>query len=338
MLKRGTKKIREINTQNNTYFVYDLDKDVLTGKRKRLYAHTLEELEEKIEKEEKERKQLIDKMKPKSTKLSDCINVCFQQILKTQRSNVELGRKVMLIKNTIRNSEIDIPIEEITVELMQDFFSKVSDIYLRKSVEELIETIRMTFDLYERKFDFDKIVINEKPVNGYIFTPEEYNTFIEFCLFDNCSTCGRNQIIILFCMFTGISLSNAKRMTMKDLDFENGLFTASGKTYSMDDKTKTWLKEQKMIGRLGKEDDDLVFVNSRGTSPSFSSVRVTMNNICIRLGLPKSLTGKTIPKSFVIWKLDQGKSLKDVADYLGTTPLLINRVYDEYKARQFLFK
>lgn len=338
MLKRGTKKIREINTQNNHYFVYDLDKDILTGKRKRLYAHTLEELEEKIKKEEQERKQLIDKTKPKSTKLSDCINVCFKEILKTQRSNVELGRKVMLIKNTVHNSEIDIPIEEITIDLMQDFFDKVSNIYLRKSVEELLETLRITFNLYDRDFDFNKIEIEEKPVEGYIFTPEEYESFIKFCLFDNCTTSGRNQIIILFCMFTGILISNAKRLEVKDLDFENDQINVSGKVYPMDERTKTWLKEQKMLNRLGEKDNDLLFLNSRGTSPSFSSIRVTMDKICIRLGLPKSLTGKTIPKSFVIWKLEQGFSLQDVADYLGTTPLYINRVYDEYKARQLLFK
>ena len=323
-MRRGTKTIREVDTKTGRYFTYDLDKDPVTGKRKRLYAHTKEELEEKIKKHEQEKKESFNKDKPKSTKLYDCMNFYLKKALEGTRTKKEIGRRVMIINHTVKDSKIDIPIEEITFDEVQTFFTEISRIYFRKNVEELLETMKMTFEMYEKELEFDKIIIGDKPSSGYILTPEEYELFIEYCLFDNCTNCGSNQIIILFCMFTGISYANAKKMTLNDIDFENNTFVAAGRTYQMDKRTSSWLKEQKLLNRLG---DDILFININNTSPAFSSIRVTIDHISIRLGLPKCLTGKTVSESFVIWKLENGMNILQVAEYLGITS---NRQYSQW--------
>ncbi len=62
-MKKGTKKIRLVNTRGNEYYVYDLDEDMF-GKKKRLYAKSEEELKAMIEKATEEREDALMKQKP----------------------------------------------------------------------------------------------------------------------------------------------------------------------------------------------------------------------------------------------------------------------------------
>lgn len=334
-MRKGTKKIRKVCTGTNVYFVYDLDEDAL-GKRKRLYAKTESELKEKIEQADKERQLSLAAQRPTSTQLSDCANFYFKNAV-GKIAATDIKRLVVLFSNTVYGSMIDKNINTITAEEIQSFLDKLSEVYHVRSVEEVKNTLEKVFTLYDQEVDFSAISVNEKatPVSC-IVTPSEYEEVIDYCILDNCTKCGKNELLLLFCLFTGIALSKAKKLNRSDLDLENKSFTLEGRTYPLPDKAVAWLQEQILAGALN---DSPLFVNSRNVSPSLQSIQSTIDSITKRLGLPKGLTGKTLTKSYIVWQLNNGMSAEALTEYFGyKDKFKIQSVFDEYKVRTELFR
>ena len=334
-MRKGTKTIRKVFTGTQEYYVYDLDEDAL-GKRKRLYAKTESELKEKIEQAEKERQLALATQRPLSTKLSDCAKYYFKNAVgKIAASDIK--RYMTLFENTVYGSMIDTDINTLTAENIQTFLDKLSEVYHRRSVEEARNTLEKIFELYEMDVDFSTITVNDKAIPvSCIVTPAEYEEVIEYCLLDNCTKCGKNELILLFCLFTGISISKAKKLNRSDVDLIGKTFTVDKKTYLLPEKCAAWLQEQELSGMLN---DSPLFINSNNVSPTLQSIQSTIDSITKRLGLPKGLTGKTLTKSYIVWQIDKGVTAEALTEYFGfKDKFKIQNIYDEYKVRTELFR
>lgn len=334
-LKKGTKTIRKVFTGTNEYYVYDLDEDAL-GKRKRLYAKSESELKEKIKQAEQERTLALATQRPLSTKLSDCSKFYFKNAVgKVSASDIK--RLITLFENTVYDSMIDTDINTLTAEKIQAFLDKMSEVYHRKSIEDVKNTLEKVFELYEQEVDFSTITVNENalPVSC-IITPSEYEEVIDYCILDNCTKCGKNELILLFCLLTGISISKAKKLNKEDIDFTDKSFTVDGRKYQLSEKAVAWLQEQELSGMLN---DSPLFINSNNVSPTLQSIQSTIDSITKRLGLPKGLTGKTLTKSYIVWQINKGVTAEALTEYYGfKDKFKVLNIYDEYKVRMELFR
>jgi len=334
-MKRGTKKIRLVTTGTNYYYIFDLDRDE-SGKRKRLYAKTEDELKEKIRIAERERSLMLSTKKLQTTKLSECVKFYFKSIVGKVTVS-ELKRFTVLFENTVYDSAIDKKINDVTIEEIQIFLDKLSDIYHKQSVKEIKNVLEKVFYLYEQDIDFSSIAISDKASRkSCILTPSEYEEIIEYCLLDNCTRFGKNELLFLFCLFTGIMPSKAKKLNKSDFNFKNKTFELENKTYPMNEQTCVWLQEQILLGRFG---DTPFFINGNNVVPTLQSVLSTIDSITKKLGLPKGFTGKTLTKSYVIWQLNKGVSAETITEYFGfKNSLKVKEIFDEFEIRTKLFR
>lgn len=334
-MRKGTKKIRKVFNGTSDYYVYDLDEDAF-GKRKRLYAKSESELKMKIEQAEQERQLMLAAQRPLGTQLSECSKFYFKNSV-GKISASDIKRLMILFENTVYGSKIDTDINKLTAEDIQAFLNKLSEIYHFWSVNEIKNTLEKIFDLYEQEVDFSTIKVDStiSPTSS-IITPSEYEEVIEYCILDNCTKCGKNELLLLFCLFTGIALSKAKKLNKSDLDFESKTFTVEGRTYPLSDRAVSWLQEQILAGTL---EDSPLFINGNGVSPSLQSIQSTIDSITRRLGLPKGLTGKTLTKSYIVWQISKGVSAETLTEYFGyKDKFKVQNIYDEYKVRTELFR
>lgn len=334
-MRKGTKKIRHVNTGTGDYYVYDLDEDAF-GKRKRLYGKTEAELKEKIEQAEKERELILASQRPKGKKLSDCVRYYFKSSIgKINASDIK--RLLTLFDNTVKNSGIDKDIDELTADDIQQFLDKSSEVYHRQSVMELRGHLQKVFELFEQDIDFGDITIDdEAQPASCVISPSEYEEVIKYCLMDNCTKCGQNERLFLFSLFTGLPFSKVKKLNQSDLNFDDRTFTIDGMVYPLSERACAWLQEQILAGTLNSKP---LFINGNNVSPSLQSIQTTVDAITKHLGLPKGLTSKTITKSYIVWRIQNGATTDELTKYFGfKDKFKVQNIYDEYKVRTELYR
>lgn len=374
-MRKGTKKIRKVFTGTQEYWVYDLDEDEF-GKRKRLYAKTEGELKQKIEQAEKEKREKIARYKPKTSLLSDYVRYYFKNAVGNIPSR-EIKRLLKMFEKIVFGSEIDKDMNTITTKEMQDFYAALIEKYPYESVQEIDKILRKTYTLANQdgvsNFNYDEVTLPETELKGtstsYILSPDEYENLFSFCLADNCTRYGRNELIIIFLMFTGLKVSVIKSLTAKDFDLEKGYVIVKGKPFKLSEQCVNWLRwqaanhiiplqwdiETEEYGFTGNEagkkkemestqpelsynPDAPVFVNSNGVFPTLQSLQSTISAITRRCGLPKGVTSKTLYKSYIISELSKGVSVEELCERFGyKNRRYITDIQDEYEVQKILF-
>lgn len=365
-MRKGTKTIRKVCTGTQEYYVYDLDEDAF-GKCKRLYAKSERELKEKIEAAEQEKKRLVLTYKPKTKQLSDYVLYYFKNAIGNV-SSTNIKRQITLFENAVFGSNFDKDIDTITKEEIQDFYNSLSEKFPVQSVKDINIVLQKTFELSNMEgitnIDFAGIKIpEEKPMTNisYILEPKEFENLLTFCIDDDCTRYGRNELIIIFSMLTGLKFSSLKKLISENIDLEHRTVFCEHRTIPLSNRTVKWLVAQATNGKLpvtlpdefvDKEDgesmtgisrytykgDEVLFTNSGNVSPTMQSVQSTLTSITKRCGLPKGITGKTICKSYIISELSKGASAEELCTRLGyRTQLSIKEIQDEYEVRKLLF-
>lgn len=362
-MRKGTKSIRRVCTGSQEYYVYDLDEDAF-GKCKRLYAKTEGELKEKIEAAEQERKRLVLAYKPKTKKLSDYVLYYFKNAVGSV-SSTNIKKQIKLFENAVFGGSFDRDIDTITKEDIQEFYNNLSEKFPAQSVKDIDTVLQKTFELSNMEgiteIDFQGIVVPEG--NGssskvsYILDPNEFENLLSFCIDDNCTRYGRNELIIVFSMLTGLKISSLKKLTSENIDLETKTVYCERRTIPLSERAVSWLVSQAKAGnvpvsvpeemideegtgisRYTCKGDEVLFTNSNNASPTMQSVQSTLTSIANRCGLPKGITGKTLCKSYVVSELSNGTSAEDLCNRLGyKTQLSIKEIQDEYEVRKLLF-
>ena len=253
-MARKRKENPEINyvetSKGRWYFAYNYyDSDF--GKQKRLYAETREELEEKIRHLQEEEERKLAAYLPKTTLLKDWARYYFKSLV-SKCPATDLKNLIRLFDTSVFGSEIDKDMTEITVEEMKDFYILLNNRYEIKNVIKADSALREIFKIAGEKgiqtFDYSEIPVPEKVADkrfhevpsGYMPTPEEQKTILDYCL--SHSALGSLSWTIIFASFTGIRLTYTAKLLHKNFNLEEKTVDTGKGIVPLSDECVDWLK------------------------------------------------------------------------------------------------
>ena len=341
-MKKGTKKIRLVNTRGNEYYVYDLDEDIF-GKKKRLYAKSEEELKVMIEKATEDRKTELMKQKPQGRGLKEYVTFYFKNAVGNVPS-VNIKRWITLFENAVYGSTLNRDMNEITAEMICDFYAQIIDRYPLDSVNEIDEILRKTFTLANSMevtdFDYSAVPTPKKLMKDmgkqneqteYIAEESELDAMLKFCLDDNCRKYKKNELVLTFALLTGFPIDDIARLKGSDFDLSIPAVTFRDRKISLDERTAEWLKRMSDEEKLVLDDTD------EPLFPKVTTVQMTINAIVKRCGLPKGITKKSLHKAYIIRQLERGVSPADLQKRFGYRSAdNILKIRDDYEVLKML--
>ena len=347
MAKKGTKKIRYVQTTSRAYYFYDLDEDIF-GKRKRLYGNSEEELKEKIEKAKKERELNLAYEKPKGSELSDYVRFYLKNAVGNIPSK-RINEIMKLFQNAVYGSEIDCDMNDITVDTINSYYSKIRDKYPFESVETIDDTLRKTFALANQtgatEFDFEKVPKPVKPektsrrVVDYIMSVDELDKLLNFCLADNCQRYGINEIIVVIGIYTGVKLTSIRTLKAGAFDFIRQTMTVENDTIPVPKELLSWLQKQEKLGKISFDNSDRqLFLTRTNKIPQANNVQVTLAAIATKCGLPKGINQISLHKACVLRDLQKGSTPDELCKkFHYNSPREIVKIKEDYDVIQALF-
>ena len=341
-MRKGTKKIRYVSTKNNSYYVFDLDEDI-TGKRRRLYADTEEELKRKIAEAESERKLQLFYQTPTGCRLKDYVVFYFKNAVGNIPS-VKIKHLLDLFEKTVFDSEIDRDMTELTADELYLFYKKLLDKYPEKSVLEIHDTLGRTFALANSTnatdFDYSQVKFPEKAnevfSREYIMDSQEMAELLKYCLNDNCRKYGSNELVIVLALYTGLSFSKISRIRTSDVNLEESFLFSDGRKIPLSGECTAWLKKIREQGLVS--DTEYLFTNRKGTAIYPAGVNVTVGQIANRCGMPNGINSKSLHKAYVLAELEKGvlpETLRDRFGYKSVSAVLA--IQSDYQVRKALF-
>lgn len=332
------RKIRKVTTGSGTYFVYDLVVDS-SGKRKRVYGKSIDEVKKKIEAAEQERKHSLSYQKPNNTNLREYIMFYFKSVVGTIHAT-RLNRLINIVDNAVSRTQLNRDVQSITREEIAEFYVKLSHKYSFKDVIDIIDVLRKTFALAAESglevVDISDIASPQKEdvipyASGYIMAEKELVQLRNYCIQENCVMYGINELVLIFCLFTGLRFQKAKTIHSYDVNLEKKIIVVDDKPFPLTEECCQWLeqmRESKILEMPSAQEctdssigitryTNLLFVNKLGNSPTVNSLKGTLTAITNRLGMPLGIISKTIHQAVIISELEKGVSEKELAKRYG---------------------
>lgn len=150
----------------------------------------------------------------------------------------------------------------------------------------------------------------------------------------------RNKILYSLLYDTGLRISEALNLTVRDLDLNKNSFIISGKGKKerlvfYTDRTKLLLKNYIKVKNelqidkniVEKEVRDKLFVTNLGKPLSISSVGSIFDKQRIKFGWQKSFTPHVLRHSYATHLLNNGASIRMVQQLLGHSSLSTTQIY-----------
>lgn len=338
-MKKGTKTIRKVKTNNQEYYVYDLDKDIF-GKRRRLYGKTEEELNERIRQAQDIMEQQRSKL-PDGCKLKDFVLYYFR-MASGNISGTNMKRLVNLFENAVFDSSIDRNMNELTIDEIQDFYKTLTNKYATDNIKDIDIIMGNIFEITNKAgrtdLDYSAVSIPEASSNffvpDYIASAEELDKMLDFCLADNCRKYKANELFITFMLLTGLAYNDVTKIPCDEVDLSIPELKTNGRTFALDERTAEWLKKMDGEEKLhisSHGGGEMLFLDSTG-------FKKTLDAILKSCGLPKTITRKSLHKSCIIRKIEEGVSpAKLYKNYGYKSADEITSMYDEYCVNKKLF-
>lgn len=248
--KFDPKKIRLIELNGSSYYMYPFSKKDTGSKDKKIYAKSKEELEEKVMAFYKEMRAVP---KVQTTLLKDYV----EYWAKKSFGIIETPEIVEILNlfNVMVYGSLNTDISKITLEDMQNFYRKMQREFPFENIQKIDSTLRAVFE-YAKKdgienFDFSEIPPCTKQDCGsemcpveYFLTAEQQKHLLEYCLAD--TNTKRSSWLLVFTLMTGLLASKAVKIQYKDCDFENKqvIVTLTSNTFPflLNDEVINWLK------------------------------------------------------------------------------------------------
>lgn len=254
-MRKGTKKIRQVNIRGEMYFVYDLDRDE-SGKIRRVYGRTLEETEEKIRvlKEESEKK--FAKMIPNNSQLKDYVKFFFKKSVGAIDA-VTIKDSITLFEQMVFGTEIDTDMTAVTQQDMENFYLKLKEKYPAANVLKVDGLLRKIFTLANESgvqtFDYSNIPVPEEeksemfhdvPVE-YMLSQEEMDRLKDYLVHDRGRRKRSERVyqLMLFLIDTGITVFNAAKLLNRDFSIENRTVKTAEVPIPLSEECMLWLEK-----------------------------------------------------------------------------------------------
>lgn len=338
------KKIRYVKTTSKYYWVYDMDEDEF-GKRKRIYGKTKEEVENRIKKLEEEKQLKIYYERPRTNKLQDYVIFYLKNAL-GKLSAKETRKKLALAKHIIFDSIIDTDINELTTELVNEYYRRINEMFYYENVVEvdgiLRATIKLTNDLGVSDFDYSVIETPSKNSNlrfyaDYIPTEEELNDLFDYCISDNFSFYKNNELIILFALYTSLKINSIRKLLVSSLDLERGFIKVDGVDFPLSDEVVKWLKTMIAEERIDLSDKNTLLFY-KGKVEAINNISNTIVGMSKQCGLPKGITTKSLHKACILRELNKGVSPQKICQLYNYKQIELNSIKEEFNVFNSLYK
>ncbi len=202
------------------------------------------------------------------------------------------------------------------------------------------------FLMIEEKVDRDPTALLSTPKIGrklpQILSVEEIDAIIN-SIDTRKSEGQRNKAILETLYSCGLRVTELIELKISNLFFENGNIRIIGKnnrerTVPISTKAikeiNLYLSEYRRTLKIGKADEDILFLNRRGKKLSRVMIFTIIKNITKKAGIHKSISPHTFRHSFATHLLKGGANLRDIQEMLGHTSIITTEIYthidDEY--------
>ena len=345
-MSKSNRKIRKVELDGRQYYGYELDKTVY-GIRERLYAETEEELQQKIQQADDERFQSLADGLPSKPTLKNYAELYFRYSI-GMASATELKAEILLVKNAVYGSEVDIDVRNLTPEKLQEFYKNLSEKYHSDDIARLHEILKKIFVVAERAGvdvpDLENWQVPDKQdekIQKDILTEYELKILLDTCL----TIHKQNMWGIIFSLYTGIKFSEVMKIRNSDFDFEEQVVLSKNFPVPMSDECVNWL-EQTVLGKalsgqksqqeyivklynnperrknfvkswLEQNPDELFFTNRNGNPVRYDTAIKLLRSVAGQCGLSKNITLILLHKSFIVKELKNGVGKQELRRRYG---------------------
>lgn len=338
-MKTEKKEISRLLVKGNYYYIYDFVH--VDGKRERIYGKTEEETRSKVTELEQEKMEYWNSIDFKNKKLAEMIDY-YVQFHRGDIHGKKLQAMLSLKKAHFENAEINRPVNELTLEEVQEFYDTIRRNCTPTKIKQVHQLLEDVFEFAMEHgivmlFDYHEIDTQKKETSDgrYIPTPSELGKLkdiCEECLDEDTMKSRRGVLLYIFGLLSGIPVATGARIRNTDFDLENGTVKISRTVKAVDEyhllkECVDWLKKCDESGELyitgknsegcyrGLKDDETewyVFSNTDLEVLPIMTQSHQLNYLLERAGLPYSTTFKTIRKAFIVKELLNGVSIEDV--------------------------
>ncbi len=242
----------------------------------------------------------------------------------------------------IEMKEWDITAKDVSLDHIRDFVFYLNDIGLGAATQSRIISGIKSFYKYlliEEIIDNDPTELIESPRLARkipdVLNVEEVDAFLAG--FDMSTPHGRRNRAMFEVMYAcGLRVSELIGLKISDLFFDVGFIRVIGKN----DKQRLipigeeaikqinfYLDERALLKNIKKGEEDIIFLNKRGSRLSRIMVFYIVKEIALQVGITKTVSPHTFRHSFATHLVEGGADLKAVQDMLGHESITTTEIY-----------
>lgn len=153
----------------------------------------------------------------------------------------------------------------------------------------------------------------------------------------------RNECIIEVLYGCGLRVSELVGLKISNINFKESYIKIDGKGDKMRfvplaDYTakliKSYINDVRIMGKIDKKSEDILFLNSRGSSLSRVMVFIIIKDLAEKANIVKSISPHTFRHSFATHLLQNGADLRFIQEMLGHSSITTTEIYTHLKTEE----
>jgi len=141
---------------------------------------------------------------------------------------------------------------------------------------------------------------------------------------------GRNRLIMQFLYSTGCRVSEASKLKVDDLEFDEGIARVKGGKGNKDRiivLSKEWISDVKKYLKKKKIKSEFVFSKKNGKPISSDTTERLIKEAAQKAGITKDVTPHKLRHSFATHLLESGENIRKIQELLGHSNLSTTQIY-----------
>lgn len=344
MKKEKEKKEYEKSKVRDTVYLWKyLPEEINLFERKiKIYGKTEKETDAKFARRTAEIREQIKQMMPENHKLKSVILSYFMSVKRNDRLLAESEQMYKISEESIFDSEIDKDIEDLTIEEIGSFYSKVAKKYTKSDMKKLNKLIKKAFSISgaagltsitieQLDEELNKIISTdiESDAPEYIPTPEDLDKLLGYCLNGETKKFWSNNTQKLaFVLLTGLNTTEA---TNAEIDIDKlPDIKVKERVFRVDERTEEWLRNGLANGSLTLENGRL-FKNTHTIQQAFFT---SLRGIATHCLISSGMTPKSLYKGMLVRKVNEGMPIEEVSKRYDISVTAIAKYCKMYKFQE----
>lgn len=146
----------------------------------------------------------------------------------------------------------------------------------------------------------------------------------------------RNQCMVEVLYGCGLRVSELIELKISDINFKEGFLKVEGKGQKVryvplakytSHLIKNYIENVRINNKINKKYEDIMFLNSRGSSMSRVIVFIIIKELAEKAGIRKNISPHTFRHSFATHMLQNGADLRFIQEMLGHSSITTTEIY-----------